>query len=136
MNAKEYLQQYEKLNKMIRIKQAQIDALLETLDIAGIDYEHERVQSSLSDRTAEIIAKAEDMRSDLQTQIERLFYLQEEICGVIDKIPQAVFRELLTLKYIRLMSWQEISETMHYGVRHLTRLHGYALNEVKKQLEH
>ena len=136
MNAKEYLQQYEKLNKMIRIKQAQIDALLETLDIAGIDYEHERVQNSLSDRTAEIIAKAEDMRLALQTQIERLFYLQKEICNTIDKIPQVVFRELLMLKYIRLMSWQEISAAMHYGVRHLTRLHGYALNEVKNQLDH
>ena len=134
MKAKEYLQQYEDLKIQIELKESQRISLLNTLVKAGVDYTNINVQTSLSDRLAEIIAKAVELHEQIVNDQIRLFELQSEIEGVINKVPKSRLKLLLQYRYIDLKKWDEIAYKMYFSVRRLTQLHKNALDEVEKIL--
>lgn len=134
MKAKEYLQQYEDLKIQIELKESQRISLLNTLVKAGVDYTNINVQTNLSDRLAEIIAKAVELHEQIVNDQIRLFELQSEIEGVINKVPKSRLKLLLQYRYIDLKKWDEIAYKMYFSVRRLTQLHKNALDEVEKIL--
>ena len=49
---------------------------------------------------------------------------------LIASVPDVVQREVLTRRYIIGQRWEDISESMNYSRRQITRLHGYALQSI------
>lgn len=132
MTPKEYLKQYADNKIMIKIKRREISMLLHTLELAATDYTKERVQSSPSDRMAAVVAKAADMQAELEGDIDRLIELQKEIVDVINTVSNTKYRELLIMRYIEGLKWEEIAEQFHFkDARQIYRLHGYALLCIK-----
>ncbi len=132
MTPKEYLKQYADMKIMIKIKRREISMLLHTLELAATDYTKERVQSSPSDRMAAVVAKAADMQAELEGDIDRLIELQKEIVDVINTVSNTKYRDLLIMRYIEGLKWEEISEQFHFkDARQIYRLHGYALLCIK-----
>ena len=63
----------------------------------------------------------------LASKVSELIAVRVEIIQAIDQLPERQHRILLTDRYIRSMSWEEICVEMHYSWKHVHRLHGYAL---------
>lgn len=132
LSADEYLKQYGKVLDLIKRKQAEAEAIIEALELVGINYERDKVQTSLSDRMANVFAKADLMYKAIEKDIERLLDIHKEICEVIEKVSDNRLRRVLTLRYINLMSWEEIAYEMSLSNSRILQLRREALNEVEK----
>ena len=54
----------------------------------------------------------------------------------IDKVENGTYRLLLTLRYIRFMTWEQVAEEMNYSYVHVVyNLHSAALRQVKELIE-
>lgn len=88
------------------------------------------------DRMADDVVRGMDARTRLEAQERKL---TEELATALRLIEYAQYPErktLLTLRYIRGMSWAEIENEMHYGKTQLHVIHGYALLDINRRLEH
>lgn len=79
LSADEYLKQYGKVLDLIKRKQAEAEAIIEALELVGINYERDKVQTSLSDRMANVFAKADLMYKAIEKDIERLLDIHKEM---------------------------------------------------------
>lgn len=132
ISAEKYLEQYGTVIDLITKRKAEMSAIIEALYLVGIDYGKEKVQTSLSDRMAEVFAKADDMCKSIENDLKRLLTLQEEICGVIKKVCDSRLEKLLTLHYISLMPWDDVADEMGLTPRRIYQLRIEALGAVDK----
>ena len=72
----------------------------------------------------------DDLTKQLANQRDRLVTLRQEIGMAIDSVPDARLRELLRLRYIDGLSFEQIAVRMNYSWRQVIRLHGAALSKV------
>lgn len=112
MTGHEYLSQHRRIAELIKKNQAEYKAILESLDLVGIDYSRDKVQSPVKDIYAETMARAEARLQALKSDLSRLFDIQVEICETIKKIGNPRLELLLTLHYIALMPWESVAEEM------------------------
>lgn len=133
MTAKDYLSQVRRATVLIRLKQREIDKLQQGLEYKAVNYEVERVQSSANDRT-DLICKLLDFEHELKEQIKELVNLKGEIIKTIDTIKDTDLIEVLYLRYLECMQWEEIALKMNYSYRWILKLHGQALLKIEKIL--
>lgn len=69
-----------------------------------------------------------------EEKIHELYRIKLEVDEVITQVPDDKLRELLLLRYISILTWEEIAVSMEMSYRHVCRLHGDALTEAKKYL--
>lgn len=72
----------------------------------------------------------DDLTRQLSDQRDRLVTLRREIGMAIDSVPDARLRELLRLRYIEGLSFEQIAVRLDYSWRQVIRLHGAALSKV------
>ena len=51
---------------------------------------------------------------------------------LINKLDNVIYRTVLVDRYINCLTWEEVSEGLNMSVRHILRLHGKALNAIKR----
>lgn len=72
--------------------------------------------------------------ADYQAEADRLMMemlgVRQQVEKVIGTVPDAVQREVLTRRYIIGQRWEDIAVVMNYSRQHITRLHGYALQNM------
>ena len=54
---------------------------------------------------------------------------------LISSISDAAQREVLSRRYLMGQQWEEIAGSMNYSVRHITRLHGLALQNMSLNVQ-
>jgi len=67
----------------------------------------------------------------LNQRIDELYDIKAEVHSVVAKVPDETLREILLLRYVSVMTWEQIAVTMDLSYRHVCRLHGDALEAVK-----
>ena len=72
----------------------------------------------------------DDLTRQLSDQRDRLVTLWREIGMAIDSVPDARLQELLRLRYIEGLSFEQIAVRLDYSWRQVIRLHGAALSKV------
>lgn len=137
MTAKEYLRQTLKIDKEINI-------LLQTIE--KLEAEAEKTTTVLNPKKVEgqgsfnlhsredTMVKLIDFKNKVNRKIDKLVDLKNEIFERIEQVESADYRNLLILRYINLNSFEEIAVTMCYSYRHVTRMHGWALQEFGKDV--
>lgn len=72
--------------------------------------------------------------ADYQAEADRLMMemlgVRQRVEKIIGTVPDAVQREVLTRRYIIGQRWEDIAYVMNYSRQHITRLHGYALQNM------
>lgn len=63
----------------------------------------------------------------INRRIDELYAIKKEVAAVIDQVKDDRLREVLLLRYVSIMSWEEIAVSMSYSYMHVCRLHGDAL---------
>lgn len=136
MEAKQFLEQYQNLLTDIRNLESQ-KLELENLAMGiTVSTDGERVQSSgRPDRMAELAVKIADAEREIMEQRTQAFHKLREIEAVIKQIPYERQRIVLHMRYIERKNWEPIAEDLEITLRTIHRVHGRALNSVRKILE-
>ena len=135
MTAKEWLNRGWKLNR-------EIDALLEeqrrALELATATTsapQEDKVQGGEGNRTADKFANYAAYAAEIDSRIDDLFQIKQEIDQAIEKVENTTYRTLLIERYINFKKWEQIAVDMDYSYVHIVRLHGKALQKVKDVIE-
>lgn len=132
-----------KFLKCIRNERLEIISLKETRDDiyyslmpSGIRYDLDKVQTSPVDRMPTVAGNLAEIQTILDGRIEKLSDDLVLANRVIDQVPTAECRELLSLRYLaggrKPLSWTDVAERMDYSVDHVQgKLHGKAINEAR-----
>lgn len=131
--AKQYLMEYTKLRKRIIRLEDQINEIEEQALKITSWADGDRVQSSHNpDKIGQIVAKKLDLEADALDEIDLMLDKMYEVEAVLRKLHNPDYAQLLQYHYIRGMTWDAISDKMHYSKRWIQTLHGRALDEVNK----
>lgn len=87
----------------------------------------EKVQTSQTDRTSEIVSDIVDLTNEIKKEIRQLIYLRYKIIKEIHQLKSPAHIDILYRRYVKCQTLQEAADEMHYTLRHVIRLHGRAL---------
>ena len=69
------------------------------------------------------------MEEEVTRMIDQLIDLKNRIIGEIHQLDDERYIRILEMRYMDQDTWEQIAVNMHMDVRHIYRLHGYALQE-------
>ena len=129
MKAKEYLSQLGLLDARINNKQQELAGVrMLSQNVQGVDYSSPKVQVSLSYDTSEKnITRCLSLEQEIEDGIKKFIALKHKIVGQINSLDNAVFIQILSLRYVEYRKLSEIADAMGYSYQHARRLHGHAL---------
>lgn len=131
--AKAWLRRYADCEKRIKALGLQYKELIESQESSGaIKYSDMPKsyggQSDLSD----YIVLREKEREKYESLIKEHETIKMEIRDAINELPTGDEVLVMTMKYIDLMGWEDISKSMNLSVKHIQRsIHGRALMNIK-----
>lgn len=135
MKAKEYLQQYQRLDAMVNQKIKELGNLYTmSVGTGGIDYSNERVQTSPSGDAPFVTAvnRKIDLEEEIHQEIDRCVIKKHEIINQIQLLGNPKHIEVLYKRYIEFKSLGAIAFEMKYTYQYVIELHGNALREFQK----
>ena len=139
-NAKAFLREirYEQ-NEILRL-QFHLEYLRKSLLPGGIRYDKAQVQSSISDKTSEVLAQIGDLetmiREDTLKLLKKTVKAQRMISGLESSEQRQIMREYYLSAPdgdLGLPTWNDVARITHYSRAHVLRLHGEALRELNKK---
>ena len=135
MTAKQYLNRAYGLRRRIAAKELHLEELRTqaehiTADLTGMPRGSE--PSSPVERIAVQIA---DLSQDIEYDWLDLLAIQAETRKLIESLPDPVYVELLSHRYISYKPWRQIAELMHYSDRAVFKIHRKALHYIEQFIE-
>ena len=131
MDAKEFLLQIKKLdklieNKLVEIQQWKAIATNSTTNMSG-----ERVESSHNPRSKEAaICKYMDLEIETQRDVEALIKAKKDVICVIEQLDTTEY-DILHKIYVQNYTMQDIASLYQRNYGWATTMHGRALKEVQ-----
>lgn len=134
MTTKDYLNQINRLNRIINNKLTEIAQLRElSCSISAVKNEERVLSSSDPDKIGTTYAKIDEMERNLDKMIDEYTDKKNAIIGQIDSIEDEDYYNVLFSRYIEKKTFETISVEMNYSYRNTTRIHGKALKEFEKK---
>ncbi|NMA37043.1 MAG: hypothetical protein GX942_01920 [Papillibacter sp.] len=87
-----------------------------------------RHKSSEGDRLGDIVAKLCELDKMIDERVDALVDLRLELEAHIEKLEDPLLRNLLALRYINGLTFEDIGERLFYSVRQVSNLHEKALD--------
>ena len=123
---KQYLRRYLEAKHRAAILQMQIEQLREDTSSVSVNLDGMPHSNSHSDLSG-YAAKLDMLLRKLEAEQEEQMFLYQEIKNSVDRVENAVDREILTRRYLLGQTWEKIAVEMNYEYRYLLRLHGRSL---------
>lgn len=135
MTAKEYLRQIAVLDAKIKRRQTEIEELKTAATHITTVFDENKIQSSgrADDKIANIVTRWIAMEHQVTEMLDQLMTLRHKIIGEIHQLTDDRYIRILEMRYLDLCTFEQIAVTMHMDIRHIFRLHGYALQEFTKR---
>ena len=130
MTKKEFLNQYLNAEKEIGIKLDQIARLRELSTKTTQTLTPDRVKRNSENRLESSVSKIVDIEREIGASIDQLERTRLQVESVINSVPNVNQRNVLRLRYISGMKWEQIAVKLNYDYRWVLRLHGKALNKI------
>ena len=130
MTKKEFLNQYLNAEKEIGIKLDQISRLRELSTKITQTLTPDKVKSNSENRLESSVSKIVDIEREIGASIDQLERIRLQVESVINSVPNVNQRNVLRLRYISGMKWEQIAVKLNYDYRWVLRLHGKALNKI------
>ncbi len=128
MTPKQYLRQLERINIIINQKQLQLDELrVIGSGFKAIDYAADRVQTSPTDRMAEVMARWVDMESEINETIDRYVDTKNRIINEIHRLQDTRYISILYKRYVEFKPLVTVAYELSYDYKWTCKLHGDAL---------
>ena len=132
-----YLQKVELLDNLINSKLEEIDRLRGLLTKITATVKPDVVSSGggNQDKRGDAVAKIVDLEAEINQSIDELVDKKREVSGIIEMITDPDHAKILCKRYLLYEPWEQIACEMNFTYRHVTRLHGEALQTVRKLLK-
>ena len=131
---KTYLQRYRRVIQRIARKQQELAEWRGRADIKAMVYtdmpKAKATSNALEMAVEGIEQKEREVAELIAEEVTELARLRDQIQQAIESVEDETLRLLLEYKYIDGLSFEQIAVKMCYTFRHVTRLHGKALNAV------
>lgn len=135
MNAKEFLLQIKKLDRMIENKQIEVQQLKELAENTSPSMSGERVQSSGNPhRIADAIGKYIDLEREIMRRVDDLVNIRCEVIAVIEQL-NAVEYDILHKIYVQNLTFYDVADHYDKTYSWVTTVHGRALKRVQNILD-
>lgn len=133
MTTKEYLNQIERLDKMITNKLSEIYQLKIMACSITVSGDSERVQTSGNqDKLGSTIAKIVDLERETDELVDSLVDKRKEILRQIDNMKNIDHYDVLHKHYVERRTFQDIADSENWSIRQVFNIHGRALQEFEK----
>ena len=133
MTTKEYLNQIERLYKMITNKLSEIYQLKIMACSITVSGDSERVQTSGNhDKLGSTIAKIVDLERETDELVDSLVDKRKEILRQIDNMKNIDNYDVLHKHYVERRTFQDIADSENWSIRQVFNIHGRALQEFEK----
>jgi DNA-directed RNA polymerase specialized sigma24 family protein len=86
-----------------------------------------------SDKLGNCVSRLVDLQRDIDSDVLMLEKVRGEIIASLDNVPNDKYRELLRMRYVGHMTFEEIAIAMDKTYRWITKLHGRALQEFSRK---
>ena len=134
MTTKQYLNQIDRINRMINNKLAEVYQLKTMVCSISVSVNEDKVQSSSDkDKLGSAVAKIVDLENEINKAIDVYVDKKERIVSQIDSIKDIMEYQVLFSRYIEHKTFEQIAEDNDYSVRQILRIHGNALVEFEKK---
>lgn len=132
MTAKEYLHQAYRLDQRINSNLEELAALREMASSISSPQLSERVQTSKQADAPFVknLEKIMALEDRINTEVNLLMELKDEIRRVITAVPNTDERMVLKYRYVHNYTWEQIGTELHADSRTVRRWHGKALQHV------
>ena len=128
-DAKEFLMQIKYLTDDIAEKKGHIQRLKESLDVAGISYDKERVQCSPElDKFAYVFAQIDKEERLLEELKTKLIQTRVKTINMIYQLENEKYRSLLNIVYVDMKSLKKAANIMCFSYDYIKELHLEALD--------
>lgn len=132
MTAKEYLGRAYRIDGRINAKLEQVSSLRELATKATSTISDMPRNSSPNPHSMQnIIDKIIDLESEINSDIDALVNIKQEVVTTIKRVDNQEYQTLLELRYLCFKSWEQIAMELGYDLRWIYRLHQRALAVVK-----
>lgn len=130
-DAKAFLKQYKKLDKLIENKLIEIRRLKEIAENTATGTGGDRVQSSHNPhKIADAIGKYIDLEREIREDIEKLIDAKKDVVSVIEQL-KATEYDVLHKMYIQGLSYWDVAEKYDRTYSWATKVHGRAVKHVQ-----
>lgn len=134
MTVKEYLLQIKEQNIKVKKQQEYIQRLKDSLDIVGISYEEEKVQSSVEpDKFAKIFSQIDEEEKILDLMKNTLIKTRVKIINQIQQLDNSKHKDILNLVYVDDKSLREAAQEMKFSYNYIKEVHLFALQAFEKK---
>lgn len=132
MTAKEYLHQAYRLDQRINSNIEELAALREMASSISSPQLSERVQTSKQADAPFVknLEKIMALEDRINTEVNLLMELKDEIRRVITAVPNTDERMVLKYRYVHNYTWEQIGTELHADSRTVRRWHSKALQHV------
>lgn len=136
MNAKEHLSQIKDAMNIIKDKEEYIQRLRDSLSIAGISYDKDKIQTSPThDRFAEVFSKIDEEEEKLKRMKEDVASLRCNILNEIQQLDNEKYRRILNIIYVDCKSMRKCASIMSFSYDYVKELHVAALQAFKDKFK-
>lgn len=136
MTAKEYLIHIRDCYKtMTALYERLVEIRTKIEGVKAITYDKERVQTSPTNKTEELIAQLVETEDQLSKEVREHFTEVVEATRRIYSLKNDRQVRVLDMRYIKGMRWQEIADELGIEYRSTTRIHGKALRNFAKKYD-
>ena len=135
MNAKAYLGQIKKMDKIIENKMAEAECWRNIA--AGVTISNdERVQSSGNKQRMETaVCRYIDIQAEIDVCIDRLVAKKQEIIRLLEQLTSPEEYDLLHKIYVQQMTFQDVANKYERSYSWVTTIHGRALANLQRILD-
>lgn len=129
MTAKEYLSEVQRLQSMIEHKREKVREYrhaIKSVSLARMNPAKVQVSSSV-DRIGDMVGKIVDLETEIQSDMMDIDYKRHEIIGMIHKLDNVLYIQVLFSKYIEGKKLDTIGKDIERSHRYMIELHGQAL---------
>lgn len=134
MTTKQYLNQIEKLNRLINNKLSEVYQLKQLASSISVSTDSERVKSSsLQDKIGSAVAKIVDLENEIDSIIDTYVSTRRKIISQIDSIENENYYDVLFSRYVEKKTFEEIAIKTDYSFRQVLRIHDKAVAYFEKK---
>ena len=135
MTAKEYLSRLRSIELRLMAEANEIEALsdMATHITSAINSDGIHTSGATSDKLGNCVSRLVDLQREIDSDILMLEKVRGEIITSLDNVSNDKYRELLRMRYVGHMTFEEIAIAMDKTYRWITKLHGRALQEFSRK---
>lgn len=134
MNAKEFLRQIKKLDRLIENKLIEIQRWKDIANNTTATLSGERVQSSGNpQKIADAIGRYIDLEREINQDIDKLVDTKKDVIGVIEQL-NATEYDVMHKIYVQYLTLEDVADAYDRTYSWVTTIHGRALKHVQNIL--